>query len=192
MFRQLSGLGRGFWWLPTLHSWRRVALGCLTCHLSRNRWSHFCGTSTFPSCVLNCSYMGIAVQLSLRGEVNSVNKEFAMELVVATLRKNYCTWVPAFLYRRESKWNWHYDSFTVFTLHHKPFFLHRTRIIEISISSPLKPLDLPCLCPQISFSHLIIQCLAWHGVETLLHTPSNTKNLFAENKCLLLPFLKFL
>lgn len=144
------------------------------------------------SCVLNCSYMGIAVQFSLRGEVNSVNKEFAMELVVATLRKNYCTWVPAFLYRRESKWNWHYDSFTVFTLHHKPFFLHRTRIIEISISSSLEPLDLPCLCPQISFSHLIIQGLAWHGVETLLHTPSNTKNLFAENKCLLLPFLKFL
>lgn len=39
------------------------------------------------SCVLNCSYMGIAVQFSLRGEVNSVNKEFAMELVVATLKE---------------------------------------------------------------------------------------------------------
>lgn len=34
------------------------------------------------SSVLNCSYVDIAVLLCHRGEVNSVNKEFAMELVV--------------------------------------------------------------------------------------------------------------
>lgn len=61
----------------------------------------------------------------------------------------------------------------------------------ISISSVLQPLDLLCLSHPIRLSPLIIQCLAWHGVKTMLHTPINTKNLFEENKCLLLPFLKF-
>lgn len=62
---------------------------------------------------------------------------------------------------------------------------------DISISSSLKPLDLPRHSPQISFSPLIILCLAWRTVKTMLHTPINTKNLFGENKCLLPPFLKF-
>lgn len=45
----------------------------------------------------------------------------------------------------------------------------------VAISTPLRPLDLPGLSPQISFSPLIIQCLAGHRVETMLHTLINTK-----------------
>lgn len=68
-------------------------------------------------------------------------------------------------------------------------------VTAISISSLLIPLYLPCLCPQMSFSPLITQCV-WRGTEwrhccthPLTHT--HKKNLFEENKCFLPPFLKF-
>lgn len=60
--------------------------------------------------------------------------------------------------------------------------------ISTSLTHPPPPLVLACLSPQISFSPLIIQCLAWHGVETILHTPINTKTCLRKTNAFCFPF----
>ena len=66
--------------------------------------------------------------------------------------------------------------------------IYAKNVKGISISSSPEPLELPSLSPQISFSPLIIQCLAWHGVKTVLHTPINTKTCLRETNAFCSPF----